>query len=495
MSFETWEDARPVRLEFGDGAKRRVVRSEGADYHESEEAHDWVAVSLMPLCRQDEYGVDGLLVRKGVHTDCVRPGNGQKVMLQLSPAANSRPIIICKLYPPPTPPPPSPSPLPGPPPQRPPAPPPRVMTVSALSGCMLGGQASIGTERTDEVGLAVSRVQVIPDIWLTGYVVEIGVVGSSLDVSDVVRAMGLSTTEATDPSGGRVFRFVLGPDEPDQKTILAFVLHGTNMELASFDCWMPSPLSPPPTQPAAWIDDSIWVNTRAAIDDESENDLEDDFDDADGDDGDDTYDYLTYDDPSYDISYDGSYDLSAAAQPFADPESPSLLPSPESELDAGYITRLLPESVKSQGLQHYLTSPVYVTAITGAVIFMLILVRTLLCGAAQKTNSANGQIPITISPPQTHSASSGRSTRGKRRSREAKQKDKGRTGYRTVEDPASTGSESESDEEKGVDTGAALDQENRTGSRDNESGRGNGSGSGSEPHSHSDSSSRHKSRR
>ena len=116
MSFETWEDARPVRLEFGDGAKRRVVRSEGADYHESEEAHDWVAVSLMPLCRQDEYGVDGLLVRKGVHTDCVRPGNGQKVMLQLSPAANSRPIIICKLYPPPPTPPPSPPSPPSPPP-------------------------------------------------------------------------------------------------------------------------------------------------------------------------------------------------------------------------------------------------------------------------------------------------------------------------------------------------------------------------------------------
>jgi len=112
---------------------------------------------------------------------------GAYVRLSIEPPAFHHPQILChEEWPPPPPPPPPPSPPPPSPPPSPFPPPPRV-TLDADSSCHIGGQVWV-----EQTGVLASRrkwhqVVVEPDRWEAGYLMEVGVHGSHVAVSEVVR--------------------------------------------------------------------------------------------------------------------------------------------------------------------------------------------------------------------------------------------------------------------------------------------------------------------
>ena len=112
---------------------------------------------------------------------------GAYVRLSIEPPAFHHPQILChEEWSPPPPPPPPPSPPPPAPPPNPFPPPPRV-TLNADSSCHIGGQVWV-----EQTGVIAGRrkwhqVVVEPDRWEAGYLMEVGVHGSHVAVSEVVR--------------------------------------------------------------------------------------------------------------------------------------------------------------------------------------------------------------------------------------------------------------------------------------------------------------------
>jgi len=112
---------------------------------------------------------------------------GAYVRLSIEPPAFRHPQILCHgdWFPPPPPPPP-PSPPPPAPPPRPFPPPPR-LTIDADPNCLIGGKVWVqqaGVLASDRQWL---QVAVEPDRWEAGYLMVVGVLGSHVAVSQVVR--------------------------------------------------------------------------------------------------------------------------------------------------------------------------------------------------------------------------------------------------------------------------------------------------------------------
>jgi hypothetical protein len=112
---------------------------------------------------------------------------GAYVRLSIEPPAFHHPQILCHGdWPPPPPPPPPPSPPPPAPPPRPFPPPPR-LTIDADSNCPIGGEVWVQQAGVLASGRKSLQVVVEPDRWEAGYLMVVGVHGSHVAVSDVVR--------------------------------------------------------------------------------------------------------------------------------------------------------------------------------------------------------------------------------------------------------------------------------------------------------------------
>ena len=119
--------------------------------------------------------------------------DGPYVRLKIEPPAFHHPQILCHgdwSPPPPPPPPPSPPP-PAPPPQ--PFPPPPRLKIDADSNCAIGGEAWVQQTRVLDSGRQGLQVVVKPARWVAGYLVVVGVLGSSVAVDQVVRPGSSST--------------------------------------------------------------------------------------------------------------------------------------------------------------------------------------------------------------------------------------------------------------------------------------------------------------
>jgi len=174
---------------------------------------------------------------------------------QAEPIARRPPHIICH-DPWPPPPPPSPPAPPPPEPQEPPppsptAPPPPAPVAIAAASCMLGGVAHVVTRLPPRGEHEVLRVEVRPDWWKAGYMVDVGLSGREVEVGHVAYATVQPAVQMS--ADATTFSFVLQQAAGLSDQAFQFEAHGLNIELASLDCrarpethTAPSALSPPP---------------------------------------------------------------------------------------------------------------------------------------------------------------------------------------------------------------------------------------------------------
>lgn len=174
---------------------------------------------------------------------------------QAEPIARRPPHIICH-DPWPPPPPPSPPFPPPPEPQEPPppsptAPPPPAPIAIAGASCMLGGVARVAARLPPRGDHEVLRVEVRPDWWKAGYMVDVGLSGREVEVAHVTYATLQPAVQMS--ADATTFSFVLQQAGGLSDQAFEFEAHGMHIELASLDCRArpetnaaPSALSPPP---------------------------------------------------------------------------------------------------------------------------------------------------------------------------------------------------------------------------------------------------------